>query len=1681
MVEPTPTNSSHFHPQNTLEKFSPQTSLQQITEPYISQFSKPLKFKMTKQEISDLRNKALQTLKRKTNTSSTIDQQNLQIFLENQTTLPQKTLSMNDLVNFQIMTQTLPKLQKEQNTVLTSDWTNFPDHATKICQKQEKLTREISDTLKLLRENTLHDTGKKRNLFAHNWNTFTPKHALQPQPKPFFDPTTSNYKKWEKIVDKAFSFNQQFWPDDQTETDKLENWEKTKQKYESTKKEREIYDPKFIFLDNVSSLDLRCLEPDQHSSSKCTTTTSTDERSSEHDAHSVTTKDCVSRSSTNDLLSTTATLVSTATLDGSATTPTEDSYLKIPKNFSTKSSSCNDQPTNSQQDVPKSKLPQSTKNSTGRCTTIKKIKTNWQESKPRTGQEENQRTKFDSKLHEICIPSTGIVTPQTRLQILLKVLKQKTVTLYEELIDKISVNKQQVFHNLKEFLDQDLTVRHLQTEIKTVEYFLQLPSHNATAYKYSDVWTQSPGILDSLQFSRLSLKYPFVSGLHYFPDDYNGPTDERNFLNKLYLQPGIVTNPPYSSEHLENLILHQLYLSLKQRIVTVSILPFRPDSEWYRFLVAQGIPILQLQRPILFTNEQGSLQTTSPAPTILVFLGARGHNVTTSNSPTGTFFVPKSFSENISLPPPPLDFEHATNTWEEYFASNDLNGTFLESPKKIRKLILSNLTKNIFKLTQTIDEIEHNGKLFPETDVFANIMSENIRDVLTKDERLKRNGVKTFPKLSHDSIDECSSDEENRQFHQKLFEHNRQTFNKSSNDTHFNNTPLEFDHQQYKTSLMFDPHIDQSRKQLLIDKLVSKRKKHIQQNSLLFSPSERANYRLLFPKIRNTQQQAAENTLLFNSFLPPLIPDLLKFTLRDSTPRIPIKNFYFIKSQIAKKYTLSKKPTIPCYDCGQTTHGHGGCWQKELTCNQLKSTDPRDAFLIEFFQTLPKFDPLEPPQGKTTLPWLLDTYWPTILEREQFIFNEISQAFKQRFPHESYTEYLEKFKIMFSRLWWGLSFSQALGINKKTTLRSALGIPRHNTISTEHYEVLQKRSAEIEKLIHALHEKKVAEGKLVEVPEWLPEAILPIFNIQEKDKIRMITDALHANVQYPPQSVRMTSIKDLFFFSQQIIAMALDLMSAYDQVPSTPHAMLSQGAMSKDEYGRYHYYLWTGICQGFTPGPRRCQGHFNELLNPMRQFFLDLKLYIDDLLTLTVPHLSTQQPPHSKQDYTDTVILHQSLLLHLHKLGIRLSPKAYPQLTTTPKYLGYVMDFRNKQAFPQTKHFYKLANLIFDILDPAQPTPFRTLLRLKGTAIFIFGPEISHLFQEMDNYLKTQYYVFNKGVEDVLTNHIPDSPKLYNILLQLVALLHDFDNIIMKPPSYSQSLQHQIVIITDANLSRAGGFLFVNGQSFEPIQNGQPTFGQSVQMENLHSDYRYKILKQLQPSTTDEERAAALFFTTNILPQVFETFPQLTPANTEILMLTDNKPLYFQLNKTLNTSAKANHEIKKIQAQCKKFSQKQTYLWHPRDTVEGDVADSYTRETELCLNPLKFSLLKHHFQVKNFQNPLSMHKLATLQIFDPSYITNTKIRHSSTLLIFPSPSTANKQIINILHFLKFRRLQGIIILPNINLFKKFLAQKYFSQAYDLGPIRHPYFLNIPRSLRKKKFSLIATKFDFTDE
>ena len=1168
---------------------------------------------------------------------------------------------------------------------------------------------------------------------------------------------------------------------------------------------------------------------------------------------------------------------------------------------------------------------------------------------------------------------------------------------------------------LKQPVQSDVLFELLRNERETLHELINYRIEKSFEYYDPDTWCQLQQILRSLQASKLQEQYPFTDGTHICSEFFNNCTQlpigkDQNFLKRKYIEPGVVVNPPFSK--FELFLLKALHLSVTHKLCIPLIAPFNTSTQWFEKLHEHKVPIIYLSTPVMFAKANKKLIDYPDKKIMIILVGAKGESVTVQNSPNGTFYLPTEWADQIELPPPPLEHKMTTDFFQKHFLQEYEKLGYEESVQKLQQQIVAKTER----ITRELERTSAKGKFSPMKDLFETEMAENVRDVLTQEERLQRNNLP--PNILQKG---------NPFFSQTQHTHTKKVHAKPLDELEFR-TPSNLSKENSKA------------------------------------------YQLIFGPQRNQQQQQSLKKIKENPFYPPSVPPLLQHTELNEAYRTQVNNFHQIRTLFPQKFNLTSNPTLPCQSCGQTSHSRQGCWKNPITFEALKSNDERDKFFIKYMRQLPQLQPLKPPETGITGDWFINTFWPEMLQREIQFFTEIKKAFKKKFPQQTFNNYLDKFKILFSRLWWGMGFAHALGINRETILRSTLGIPRHNVLETPPYEINQKRSPKIEKLINEMHLKKVAEGKLLYIPGNSPFSIFPLFLIDEKDKVRMIQDAFFENIVQAKQNVKMTKIKELFYESTQSIAMTLDIMSAYDQVPSTPAGMLYQGTKSKDSGAHPMYFIWTAICQGKSIGPKRCQGHFSDLLSPSKSYFDAIKLYIDDIMALL------DRTQHSQ---TDLIIIFKSLLLMLHKLGIRISPKLPPEMTTTPPYLGYIMNFQQQNYVPQPKHIYKLSTLLLKFLSKSTKLTFRDCLSLKGTANFIFGPTCTHLFHDFDDYIKINHFCHNRKIETILNDEIPLSPKLYKIIHNITQLYSNLDTFTFTPKKFEKK-SNQVLVVTDSGPTTGGGFTMINGKDFHHSLHDKPIFQKSYNMHSPSLDYRLALWEKLSASSTDMERKAALLYLSDVIPQIKSKFPELTPSNTDFIFLTDSKTLNYQINDTLNTTPIVSCEIKRIKALCSTLSSTPKYFWHPRNTSEGQLADAMTRESDMFLNEQTLTQLQNHFQSKTLTSKLSQKNLNEIQIHDPFYKYNTETSEQETLLVFPSPSTANKQIFTILECLKWRKHQGIIILPKIDIFQSVLNTSYFKAPYNLGKLESSHFVNIPTKLQRKKFDMIAYHFDFSN-
>jgi hypothetical protein len=507
-------------------------------------------------------------------------------------------------------------------------------------------------------------------------------------------------------------------------------------------------------------------------------------------------------------------------------------------------------------------------------------------------------------------------------------------------------------------------------------------------------------------------------------------------------------------------------------------------------------------------------------------------------------------------------------------------------------------------------------------------------------------------------------------------------------------------------------------------------------------------------------------------------------------------------------------------------------------------------------------NPLKAIPAQLTGAWFLDTFWPHILQEEKKWNKRLNAAFKKN--KNDLTKYLQKFHQPFSRTYWGVGFAFALGVHKEAVIRMFFGIPRHNAVASPPYDVDQKIPPKMMHELHKIHVQKVKEGKLAEVPKAYLNGILPSFAIQEKDKTREIVDAFTENICHPPQSVKMVRIEHLLHFPPTSVSMPLDAKSAFDQIKVTPPTTKWQGQTSTDPQGQKHFYAALGLPMGVCYCPKRCQGQLCDMLDPLRKILTTMKVYIDDLLPIC---------DAAKLESSDITIIFDSILMSIHKLGLKISEKCFPEITSTPTYLGYILDLENNCFYPHFKHLQKATALIFDALNPAKITTFRNYLQIKGILSFALKERGVHLCQFMDNYTRTQYHAHKRDINAILMDIMPPSEQFINFVIEYTRLLNDPENYTFRLKSFHPDANTKILIATDASPEKAGGFCLINGRTPSPLQYF-PQVEMSQHFENMDAPYWEQRWRDLLWSSTDIERRALYIFLTEYLhPYLLELDP----------------------------------------------------------------------------------------------------------------------------------------------------------------------------------------------------------------
>lgn len=453
----------------------------------------------------------------------------------------------------------------------------------------------------------------------------------------------------------------------------------------------------------------------------------------------------------------------------------------------------------------------------------------------------------------------------------------------------------------------------------------------------------------------------------------------------------------------------------------------------------------------------------------------------------------------------------------------------------------------------------------------------------------------------------------------------------------------------------------------------------------------------------------------------------------------------------------------------------------------------------------------------------------------------------------------------------------------------------------------------------------------------------------------------------------MVTIQNLQYAPKTAGDAPLDARSAFDQVKVTPKTTLWQGQTSFDEEDTQFFYVATGLPMGVSYCPKRCQGQLADILRHLAAFLSQIKLYIDDIL----PIIDMRQ-----KTMGDIAIIFDSILVILHKLGLQINQKTPPILTSTPEYLGYIMDFETGTFYPQPKHLFKLGTLLFQTVNPETPTTFHTLLQMKGILNFALKQKGVRLCQFMDEYIRQQFHAHKKGIEEILGNKIPISPKYIKFLEELNSFLANPVNLEFKQQGFSKGAETKILIATDASPERKGGFCLINGTAIPH----HPMFSQITMSEAfcIHTPILFSW------SSTDIERKALHTFLTKYLdPFLYLKSPK---GKTEIICLTDSQPLTYQLLHRSNKNPMTCTEISEIWNILHKYSDSPKIFWHPRDSQLGKQADSSSREHQHTLPDPQVRQCINHFQLHDlipYMDAVTWGKIAIFSTHLPQPPTHT--------------------------------------------------------------------------------------------
>ena len=415
--------------------------------------------------------------------------------------------------------------------------------------------------------------------------------------------------------------------------------------------------------------------------------------------------------------------------------------------------------------------------------------------------------------------------------------------------------------------------------------------------------------------------------------------------------------------------------------------------------------------------------------------------------------------------------------------------------------------------------------------------------------------------------------------------------------------------------------------------------------------------------------------------------------------------------------------------------------------------------------------------------------------------------------HKFSLSFLQDYYTQINRLtFFGIGRLWALGASKKLLIRMSLGVIVQHYDSFYPYEFNFTKSQQEETEFFESLESKLKAGNMAVGRKNRATALLPFRLVKEPTKNRPIVFCFPSNMVSNPPKFTMVKPTDSLSLTKGEQCATVDLRGVFDHIPIAETCICAQAIHLKH---KNQTYFFLGGLQGQSSTPHTHEHTLGEGLDICTSHVTFNSRYMDDQI-LGIDLHNIQKLRFSFEN--------------INACYIAISEKLDYNLSHVSEFLGTLHDTKTHTFLPSEKHYWKLYNLLLDLIGQQKTTTVAFLFKLRGKILSmtshygaISSIEIDKIILQTMMSINTFY---TGNYQTLLSCKIGISSDIYNFALKMLLFLLD--------PSSEKNIldgKNKLYFITDAGDLQGAGLLI-----FLETGNSQPTtkFSKKVHFSEKH-------------------------------------------------------------------------------------------------------------------------------------------------------------------------------------------------------------------------------------------------------